>query len=82
MTRHEPHGLPEKRRSARHRNVKQAPKLVWQEAPLRKPLCEDMRVQLGRASRERFRRSTIAFSRGDDCIITEWQSVTFNIGDI
>lgn len=27
--------------------------LVWQEASLGKPLCEDMRVQLARASRER-----------------------------
>lgn len=26
------------------------PKFVWQKAPFRKPLCEDMSVQLGRAS--------------------------------
>lgn len=32
------------------RSGKQAPKLIWQEALLRKPLCEDMRVQLRRVS--------------------------------
>lgn len=45
-------------------SVKQAPKLVWQEAPLRKPLCEDMRVQLGRASHARSRRRS-TFNRDD-----------------
>lgn len=45
-------------------SVKQAPKLVWQEAPLRKPLCEDMRVQLGRASHAGSRRRS-TFNRDD-----------------
>ena len=50
MTRHEPHGLPEKHRLARFYERKHR-SLFGKRLRNRKPLCEDMRVQLGRASR-------------------------------
>jgi len=68
MTRHEPHGLP-RETSACSPSVKQAPKLVWQEAPLGKPLCEDMSVQFARASRKRLIRDYI--QQDECCIMTE-----------